>query len=109
MAVFLTLVWTWLIAFTAADLLRRADLSAGRKSAWLLLMVGVPVGGVLIYIACESPGMAERRRTPSDELRQALRSLATSTTDELVKLEALRARQAISPAEYDRLRAQLLG
>ena len=53
--------------------------------------------------------MAQRRGAPSDELRQALREIATSASDELVKLERLRARQAISASEYDRLRAQLLG
>ncbi len=109
LAVFLTLVWAWLIAFTAGDLLRRADLSVGHKAAWLLVMVGVPIGGVLLYIARDGVGMAERRKATSDELRHALRALATSASDELVKLEALRARQAISAAEYDRLRAQLLG
>lgn len=106
--VFLVVVWIWLLVVAAADLLRRDDLSPGRKAAWAAALVGLPYLGVLAYIAREGGGMAERRRAPSDELRRSLRALAASATDELAKLEALRARKAISPSEYNRLRSRLL-
>lgn len=106
---FLVAVWIWLLIVAAIDLLRRDDLGMGGKSAWLALMVGVPYGGLLAYIARESGGMAQRRKAPSDDLRQALGLLGRSAVDELAKLDRLRARQAISPDEYKRLRSQLFG
>ena len=108
-AVFLVVVWLWLLIVTVSDLLRRSDLSTGRKAAWMALLVGVPYAGLLAYIARESGGMAQRRKAPSDDLRQALGLLGQSAVDELVKLDRLRARQAISPDEYKRLRSQLFG
>lgn len=107
-SIFLVVVWIWLLLFAAGDLLRRPDLGIGRRSAWLLALVAVPYVGVLAYVAREGRGMAERRRAPSDDLRRALRQLAVSASDELAKLEGLRARKAISLAEYNRLRSRLL-
>ena len=108
LAVFLVAVWAWLLVVAAADLLRRPDLSIAGRAAWLVLLVGVPYGGVLLYLAREGAGLAARRDAASDELRRTLRRMAASSTDELAKLEALRARRAISPAEYNRLRSRLL-
>lgn len=108
LAGFLVLTWAWLMAFAVADLLRRPDLSIGARAVWLALLLGLPFAGSLLYVAREGAGMAARRRAPSDELRLALRHMATSASDELVKLEALRARDAISPAEYNRLRSRIL-
>lgn len=105
---FLVVVWTWLLVVAAIDLLRRRDLGLGGKAAWMVALLGLPYLGVLAYIAREGGGMAARRRQPSDELRWALRSMAVSATDELAKLDGLRARKAISPAEYNRLRSGLL-
>lgn len=106
---FLVAVWIWLLIVATIDLLRRGDLGIGRKAAWLALLVCVPYGGLLAYIARESGGMAQRRKAPSDDLRQALGLLGQSAVDELAKLDRLRARQAISPEEYKRLRSQLFG
>ena len=107
-AIFLAAVWIWLLLFSANDLLRRRDLGTGGKAAWLLVLAGIPFLGVLVYVARESGGMAERRRAASEDLRQALRQLAVSASDELTKLDGLRRRKAISPAEYNRLRSRLL-
>jgi hypothetical protein len=105
---FLVVVWIWLLVVAATDLLRRDDLSAGGKAAWALLLVALPYAGVLAYVAREGGGMAERRKAPSEELRRSLRAIAVSAADELAKLEGLRARKAISPSEYNRLRSRFL-
>ena len=105
---FLVGVWIWLLGFAASDLLRRGDLGIGGKAAWLLALLGLPYLGVLVYIAREGGGLAERRKAPSDDLRRALCEIAVSASDELAKLDGLRARKAISPAEYNRLRSHLL-
>jgi hypothetical protein len=107
-ATFLVAVWIWLVVVAANDLLRRDDLSPGRRAAWGLGLVALPYAGVLAYIASQGAAMAERRRAPSEELRRSLRAMAVSATDELAKLEGLHARKAISPSEYDRLRSRLL-
>ena len=107
-SIFLVVVWMWLLLFAVGDLLRRADLGIVGRAAWLLALVALPYVGVLAYIAREGRGMARRRKAPSDDLRRALRQLAVSAVDELAKLEGLRARKAISTAEYNRLRSRLL-
>lgn len=107
-ALFLVVVWIWLLVVAAIDLARHRDLAPGGKAAWLVALVALPYLGVLAYIAREGGGMAARRKAPSDELRRALRTIAISAADELAKLDGLRARKAISPAEYNRLRSGLL-
>jgi hypothetical protein len=69
----------------------------------------LPYIGIFAYILTQGGGMAERNRVQArqarDELRQAV---GFSAADELVKLDRLVSENAISKAEYARLRARLL-
>ncbi|MBL6617053.1 MAG: PLDc N-terminal domain-containing protein [Reyranella sp.] len=109
-AVFIVVLWLWLLVMTASDLFRRRDVSEFGKFLWTVLLIGLPYLGTFAYILCEGTGMAKRRRMQADEMRDAVRQfVGFSPADELVKLDELKAHNIISPDEYLTLRNRLVG
>lgn len=108
LAVSLIVLWAWLLATMACDLLRRGDLSTAGKILRLVPQVALPYLGSFAYIASQSCDMAHRRSASSEKLRDTLRQLFTSAMDELVKLDHLEAENDIFQAQYLRLRSRLV-
>lgn len=109
-AVFIVVLWVWLLVTTASDLLRRRDLSDAGKFLWAVLLVGLPYVGTFAYILSEGAGMAERKTAQTEEMRDAVRQfVGFSTVDELLKLDRLKAQNVISNEEYLMLRSRLVG
>jgi hypothetical protein len=109
-AVFIFVLWLWLLVMTASDLFRRTDVSDVGKFLWAVLLIGLPYAGTFAYILAEGAGMAERKRAQAEEMRDALRQLAgLSPADELHKLDRLKAENVISKEEYLMLRSRLVG
>jgi hypothetical protein len=107
--VFLFALWLWLLITTAADLLGRKDISGFRKALWAILLLALPYVGIFAYILTQGTGMAERRHAQAWEVREELRAMAGfSAADELVKLDRLKSRNALSEQEYLTLRERLL-
>lgn len=109
-AVFIAVLWLWLLVMTATDLFRRHDIPNVGKSIWAVLLIGLPYVGTFAYILSEGPGIAVRKREQSEEMRDALRQLGDlSPADELQKLDRLKAENVISKEEYLMLRSRLVG
>ena len=108
-AIFMFILWFWLLMTVASDLFRRHDISGFGKVLWVILLIVLPYIGIFAYILAQGGGMAERNRLQArqarDELRQAV---GFSAADELVKLDRLVSENAISKEEYARMRARLL-
>lgn len=109
-AVFILVLWLWLLVTTASDLFGRRDVSDVGKFIWAVLLVGLPYVGTFAYILSEGAGMAERKRAQTEEMRDAVRQLVGfSAADELLKLDQLEAQNVISKEEHLMLRARLVG
>ena len=109
-AVFIVVLWLWLLIITATDLFRRRDISDVGKFLWAILLIGLPYVGTFAYIMSEGTGMAERKRLQAEEMRDALRQfVGFSPADELLKLDQLKAHNVISNDEYLMLRSRLVG
>lgn len=84
------------------DIFRSHDLKGWMKAAWVVGVLVFPLFGILLYfIVC-----GDRMRA-----HQIVDSVAWdrgSKADELSRLAELRDRGAISPDEYERLKAELL-
>src|SRR5215467_11423649 len=76
LAIFVFIVWFWLLITVAADLFRRHDISGWIKAAWVIAWIVFPYLGVLLYLIFQGKGMAERNvaqaRQARDELRQVV-------------------------------------
>lgn len=106
-AVFMFFVWIWLLIIIFNDLLSRRDISAFGKVIWVIALIILPYIGIFAYILTQSGGMAERREAQIKHTQSAIRQAAGfSPADEIEKLGRLKSTGAISPAEYDRLRAR---
>ena len=109
LAIFVFIVWFWLLITVAADLFRRHDISGWIKALWVIAWIVVPYLGVLAYLIFQGRGMSERNvqqaQQAGDELR---RVVGFSAADEIEKLDRLKNAGSISNAEFARLRAQLV-
>ena len=108
-AVFVFVLWFWLLITVASDLFRRHDVSGLGKTLWVILLIVLPYVGVFAYLLTQGRGMAERgnarARQARDDLRQAV---GFSAADEIEKLERLKQNGAISDQEYARLRERVM-
>ena len=109
LAIFVFVVWFWLLISVAADLFRRHDISGWIKAIWVRAWIVVPYLGVLAYLIFEGRGIAERNVQQAQQARDELRRvIGFSTADEIAKLDRLKKDGSISDAEFARLRAQLV-
>jgi hypothetical protein len=109
LAIFVFIVWFWLLITVAADLFRRHDISGWIKALWVIAWVVFPYLGVLAYLIFQGRSMAERNVQQVQQARDDLRRVVGfSVADEIEKLDRLKQAGSISDAEFTRLRAKLV-
>jgi hypothetical protein len=109
LAIFVFIVWFWLLITVAADLFRRHDISGWVKAIWVIAWIVVPYLGVLAYLILQGRGMAERNVQQAQHARDELRRVVGfSAADEIEKLDRLKKAGSISDAEFAGLRARLV-
>ena len=108
-AVFVFVVWFWLLITVYADLFRRSDISGWGKALWVIVVLVFPYFGVFAYLISQGRGMAERSNQQVLQTRDELRRVVGfSAADEIAKLDQLKKSGAITGDEYGRLRAKLV-
>lgn len=109
LAIFVFIVWFWLLITVASDLFRRHDVSGWVKAIWVIAWIIFPYIAVLAYLIFQGRGMAERNLQRAQQVREDLRrTIGFSAADEIEKLDRLKAAGAISDAEFTRLRTRLV-
>jgi hypothetical protein len=109
LAIFVFIVWFWLLITVAADLFRRHDISGWIKALWVIAWVVFPYLGVLAYLIFQGRSMAERNVQQVQQARDDLRrTVGFSVADEIEKLDRLKQAGSISDAEFTRLRARFV-
>ena len=108
--IFLFVIWFWLLITIFADLFRRHDISGWVKALWIIFVIVLPFLGILIYLITQSHGIAERNVKQAQAEQEQLREIVgTSSADELVKLDQLKASGSITDDEYQKMRAKVIG
>ena len=109
LAIFVFVVWFWLLITVAADLFRRHDISGWVKAVWVIGWIVFPYLGVLLYLIFQGRGMAERNVQQAQQARDELRRVVGfSVADEIEKLDRMKTAGSISDVEFGRLRARLV-
>jgi hypothetical protein len=109
LAVFVFVVWFWLLITVYADLFRRHDISGWGKALWVIFVLLIPYFGVFAYLISQGRGMAERNAQQVQQTRDELRrAVGFSPADEIAKLDQLKKSGSITAEEYGRLRAKLV-
>jgi|SRR3954447_17332427 len=108
-AVFMFVVWFWLLIIVIGDLLRRHDTSGWVKALWVIGLIVFPYVGIFAYMITQSRGMAERTGQQAQQAREDLRRVVGfSVADEIEKLDRLKKSGGITDQEFARLRAKLV-
>lgn len=108
-AIFMFVLWFWLLMTVIGDLFRRHDISGFGKAIWVIALILIPYLAVFIYLISQSGGMAERNAQRMQHAREELRHVVGySVADEIEKLERLKNAGTISNDEYIRLRARVM-
>ena len=108
--IFLFVIWFWLLITIFADLFRRHDISGWVKALWIIFVIVLPFLGILIYLITQSHGIAERNvKQAQAEQEQLSQIVGTSSADELMKLDQLKASGSITDEEYQKMRAKVIG
>jgi Phospholipase_D-nuclease N-terminal len=109
LAIFVFIVWFWLLITVAGDLFRRHDISGWIKAVWVIALIILPYISVLAYLIFQGRGMAERNVRQAQQARDELRrAIGYSAADEIEKLDRLKKEGSISDAEFARLRARVV-
>ncbi|MGN6176209.1 MAG: SHOCT domain-containing protein [Streptosporangiaceae bacterium] len=113
--IFLWVIWIWILIWIFIDIFRSRDLAGWAKALWFLFVLFIPLIGVLVYLIVRGSSMHERAvqdaRHQDAEFRQYVQQAAGSgsTADQLTKLADLRDRGVITPEEFEREKAKVLG
>ena len=109
LAVFVFVVWFWLLIIVFSDLFRRHDISGWGKALWVIGLILFPYIGVLVYMISQGRGMTERNAQYAQQTREELRRVVGfSTADEIQKLDGLKRSGSITEDEFRHLRAKLV-
>ena len=109
LAVFVFVVWLWLLVTVFADLFRRQDISGWGKTVWVIFMILAPYIGVFAYLIFQGRGIADRTVQQAQQARDELRRVVGfSIADEIEKLDRLKKSGSVTADEYARLRAKLV-
>ena len=109
LAVFMFILWFWLLMVVASDLFRRHDISGFWKVLWVILLIVLPYLGIFVYLLTQGHGMAERNQERARQARDELRQfVGYSPADEIEKLDRLKTAGKISEQEYGRVRARIV-
>ncbi|HXX08220.1 MAG TPA: SHOCT domain-containing protein [Pseudolabrys sp.] len=108
-AIFVFVVWFWLLVVIYGDLFRRHDISGWGKALWVIVLFLFSYLGIFAYLITQGRGMAERNGQQAQQAREELRRVVGfSVADELTKLDQLKKAGSITDEEFNRLRAKLV-
>jgi len=108
-AVFMFVLWFWLLIIVIGDLFRRHDISGWAKAIWVIALIVFPYFAIFAYMITQSRGMAERSSQQTQQAREELRrTVGFSVADEIEKLDRLKKSGSITAQEFARLRAKLV-
>ncbi len=118
LSIFFFVVWIWILIVILTDMFGDHDLSGVAKAAWVFVLIFIPFLSALVYLIARGNGMAGRAAKRQAEAQKAFESYVRqaapggssggSSADELHKLSDLKAKGAITDAEFESAKAKVL-
>ena len=98
-----------------ADLFGDKELAGGWKAVWIIALVFAPFLSAFVYLIARGRGMAERQwaamqraQNDTDAYIQQVARTGKSSAEQISEAKALLDSGAVTPAEFDRLKAKAL-
>jgi hypothetical protein len=113
---FLFFIWIWLLITVFADIFRSHDIGGFAKFLWVVFVIFLPYLGVFVYLIARGHKMSEHALEAAQAQDAAARAYiqqaagtTTSSADELARLADLKSQGVIDDAEFNRLKAKIVG
>jgi hypothetical protein len=113
---FLFFAWFMCLFWIIGDIFRSNDIGGGAKTVWVLFVIIIPWLGMLVYLIARGGGMQKRQLEQTQSIRQAqaeyIKSVSagsgSNAADQIASAKGLLDSGAITPAEFDQLKAKAL-
>ena len=116
---FIFFAWFMCLWWVFGDIFRSKDLGGGAKTLWVLFIIILPILGMLVFLLVRGPGMNERAAEEMRERQQMqaeyIRSVTgggggsgSDVTSQITTAKALLDSGAITPQEFEQLKAKAL-
>lgn len=112
--IFAFVAYLLVLFYILSDLFRDRKLSGWFKAIWIIFLILIPYLTALVYLIARGRGMTERTVAAQQQVQQQtddyIRNVAgTSSTEQIATAKALLDAGAITPAEFETLKAKALG
>jgi hypothetical protein len=115
---FLFIIWIWLLITVFIDIFRSHDMGGVAKALWVIFVIVLPFLGVFVYLIARGGKMHERAAADAAQqqkafdayVKQAAGTAASGdgVADQLSKLADLKAKGAITDAEFEAQKSKVL-
>lgn len=110
-------IWIWILIAVFADIFRSHDLGGFAKFLWVIFVIFMPYLGVFVYLIARGHKMSEHAQQDAAAMdaaqkayiRDAVGGDAGGPAAELERLATLKANGTIDEAEFQKLKAQVVG
>lgn len=110
---YIAIACIWIFITVIIDIFKDRSLNGWQKALWVLFLVVLPFLAAFIYLIVRGQSMAERRKEDYVQAQQQtndyIRGVAGSTpATEIEKAKQLLDAGALTPAEYETLKARAM-
>jgi phospholipase D-like protein len=108
-------IWIWMLIAVLGDIFRSRDLGGFAKFLWVAFVIVTPYLGVFVYLIARGHKMGQHAVDDAQRADAANRAYirdavgTSGPADEIAHLADLRTQGAIDDAEFQRLKAQVVG
>ena len=109
-------IWIWLLIVVFSDIFRSHDMGGFAKFLWIIFVIVMPYLGVFVYLIARGHKMSEHAieaAQAQDAAQKAyIRSAVgseSSAADQLQNLANLKAQGVIDDAEFNKMKAKIVG
>src|SRR6478735_10187619 len=113
---FLFFIWIWLLIVVFSDIFRSHDMGGFAKFLWVIFVIFLPYLGVFVYLIARGHKMSEHAMQAAQQQDAAARAYiqqaagtGASPADELARLADLKEQGVIDDAEFQKMKAKIVG
>ena len=112
---FIFFLWIMLVFQVVVDIFRSEDMGGGMKALWVIFVIVTPYLGVFVYLIARGGKMGERQMAMAKQQEVAAKEYirdaagAVGPATELARLNDLRKEGVIDEAEFNAMKAKILG
>jgi putative oligomerization/nucleic acid binding protein/phospholipase D-like protein len=109
-------IWIWLLIVVFSDIFRSHDMGGFAKFLWIIFVIFMPYLGVFVYLIARGHKMSEHAQEDAARMDAAQKayirdavSSGSSSADQLQNLANLKAQGVIDDAEFNKMKAKIVG